>query len=246
MVDHETALAHIAEQAAALRAAAVAAGPTAPVSTCPKWTVHDLVSHIAGVHSWVCAAVLLPPDAQRPDRPTPPGDWDEMLTWWDDNLATMLTRLAAADPAKQVWGFIPEFGSIAWWTRRQAHETAIHRLDAEHAAHEDVPTLLFDPDFASDGIDEVVTLLSPFRALAKQTEVTVEGTLLIHAADAGRAWLVHANGGVLTVGPADEAATDTDASLVGTADAVYRAVWKRPSTALLSGRTDMLSAVNGG
>lgn len=245
-MDHETALAHVVEQAKALRAAAVTAGPTADVPTCPKWTVHDLVSHIAGVHAWVCSALQLTADSGRPAWPTPPDDWDELLTWWDDTRATMLARLAADDPAKQVWGFVPEFRTVGWWARRQAHETAIHRLDAEHAAHETVPTLIFDPEFASDGIDEVVAMMSPFRARSKRPEVTVEGTLLVHAADAGRAWLVHANSGVVSVGPADGAATDTDASLVGTADAVYRAVWKRPSTALLSGKSEMLSAINGG
>jgi hypothetical protein len=88
--------------------------------------------------------------------------------------------------------------------------------------------------------------MSPFRARVKRPEVTVEGTLLVHAADAGRAWLVRAHDGVVEVGPVDEPATDTDASLVGTADAVYRAVWKRPSTALSSGKSEMLSAINGG
>ncbi|GAB3911382.1 maleylpyruvate isomerase family mycothiol-dependent enzyme [Kibdelosporangium lantanae] len=245
-MDHETALAHIVEQAEALRTAAVAAGPAAPVSTCPKWTVHDLVSHIAGVHSWVCAALLLTPDSDRPTWPTPPDEWDELLTWWDTTRATMLDRLAAADPAKPVWGFVPEFRTVGWWGRRQAHETAIHRLDAEHAAHETVPTLIFDPEFASDGIDEVVAMMSPFRARVKRPEVTVEGTLLIHAADAGHAWLLQARDGVVEAGPTHEAATDTDASLVGTADAVYRAVWKRPSTAVLTGNAEMLSAINGG
>ncbi|MFD1051863.1 maleylpyruvate isomerase N-terminal domain-containing protein, partial [Kibdelosporangium lantanae] len=130
-----------------------------------------------------CAALLLTPDSDRPTWPTPPDEWDELLTWWDTTRATMLDRLAAADPAKPVWGFVPEFRTVGWWGRRQAHETAIHRLDAEHAAHETVPTLIFDPEFASDGIDEVVAMMSPFRARVKRPEVTVEGTLLIHAAD---------------------------------------------------------------
>jgi uncharacterized protein (TIGR03083 family) len=244
-VDHETNLAHISEQADALRAAAVAAGPDAPVPTCPKWTVRDLVAHIAGVHHMVAEAQLLSPKDSRPERPAPPEDWEALLAYWDERRATMLERLDT-DTAKQVWGFIPGLTSVGWWGRRQAHETAIHRLDAEHAAHENVPTLLFNSELAADGIDEVVATISPFRARLKRPEVTVEGTLLIHAADAGHVWLLKAHDGVVEVGRVEDSGTETDAALVGTADAVYRAAWKRPSTAILSGRTELLTAIHGG
>ncbi len=244
-MDHETNLAHVTEQADALRAAAVAAGPDAPVPTCPEWTVHDLVAHIAGVHHMVAEAQLLTPRDSRPERPAPPEDWDELLAFWDERRATMLSRLDT-DPAKEVWGFIPGLATAGWWGRRQAHETAIHRLDAEHAAHEKVPTLLFSPELAEDGIDEVVRLISPFRARLKRPEVTVEGTLLIHAADVGHVWLLKAHNGVVEVGRIEDSGTETDATLVGTADAVYRAAWKRPSTAILSGRTELIDAIHGG
>lgn len=245
-MDHETYLAHIVEQSEALQAAAVAAGPSAPVPTCPKWTVHDLVSHIAGVHGWVCAALSLTPDDPRPDAPVPPADWDELLAWWQARRTEMVATLGANDPAKPAWGFVRGMGSSGWWARRQAHETAIHRLDAEHARSENVPTLLFDSEFASDGIDEVLATMSVHRARVKRPEVTVEGTLLVHAADAGRAWMLRAHGGVVEVGPIEDAAVDADATLAGTADAVYRATWKRPSHAILNGRSDLMQAVNGG
>lgn len=245
-MDHATNLAHVVEQGEALKAAAVAAGPEAPVPSCPKWTVHDLVSHIGGVHSWVRASLRLTSDDPRPQRAEPPTDWQELLDWNDEQRTAMVAELGAEDPSKQVWGFIPELGSVGWWGRRQAHETAIHRLDAELATGKTVPTLLFDSELAADGIDEVVAMISPFRAQRKRPELTVEGTLLVHAADAGRAWILKAEGGVLDVGPAHDAAVDTDATLVGTADAVYRAVWKRPSHAILNGRTELMQAINAG
>jgi uncharacterized protein (TIGR03083 family) len=244
-VDHETYLAHIVEQAEAMRQAAVAAGPSAPAPTCPKWTVMDLVAHQAGVHNMAAEALTRTAADGRPERATLPEDWDELLTWWDEQRAVLLARLAENDPAKQVWGFIPELASVGWWARRQAHETAIHRLDAEHARSEKVPTLLFESEFAADGIAEVLSI-SEFRARMKRPEVIVEGTLLLHAADAGKAWVVHAEGGVVTAGPVEDSATDADASLVGTADAVYRAAWKRPSSAIATGRTELLQVINGG
>jgi hypothetical protein len=44
------------------------------------------------------------------------------------------------------------------WARRQAHETAIHRFDAESATSS---VSGFDPTFASDGIGEILTAMAP-------------------------------------------------------------------------------------
>jgi uncharacterized protein (TIGR03083 family) len=239
----------IADQAAALRAAAVSAGPDAPVPTCPEWTVRDLVRHVARVHNMVCQALRSSPDAEvRADRP--PESWDEILPWWDQQLATMLATLREVGPDSPAWVFgrnLPGIDPNAlFWARRQAHETAVHRLDAEHAAAgsdraDAVPSLVFEPGFAADGIDELVVLMLPRRLERERPEVS--GTVLVHAADAGRAWLVELRAGeVPVVGPADE--IDTDASLVGTADAVYRAAWRRPSTAIRTGDRTLLDAMH--
>ena len=141
----------------------------------------------------------------------------------------MLEGLRRRGPDTPAWTFHNSMGTTGFWARRQAHETAIHRLDAEHAAHGDaVDHLVFDPEFAADGIDEAVTVMLNRRPI----EVT--GTVLYHAADAGRAWLVTAKAGEpLIVEPATD--FEADASVVGTADAVYRAVWGRPSHAVVSG-----------
>ncbi|TCO65195.1 maleylpyruvate isomerase family mycothiol-dependent enzyme [Actinocrispum wychmicini] len=242
-MEHETYLAHIAEQSDALRAAAGKAGPDAQVPTCPQWTVHDLVSHIGGVHALVCAALERKPEDTRPKLPVPPTAWEDLLTWWDEQRSTMVERLHD-DPAKRVWSFLPELGSVGWWARRQAHETSIHRLDAEHAVNNAVPTLLFDSEHAADGIDEIVVTISPF--MVKRRPPEIDGTLLVHAADAGRAWLLKAEGGKVTAGPVPDAGTDADANLVGTADAVYRAAWKRPSTAIYTGNPELRHTINGG
>jgi uncharacterized protein (TIGR03083 family) len=246
-VDYASFLDQVARQAAALRAAAVSAGPGATVPTCPKWTVHDLVSHIAGVHNWVVQAVRTDSAGTRPVRATPPGDWDDLLAWWDGQLATMLDDLKTAGPDAPTWVFHPEVdATAAFWARRQAHETAVHRLDAEHASAGSadpsaVPSLVFSPELAADGIDELLVLMTP-RVLDRHRP-TVGGTVLCHAADAGRAWLVRLTPGEIPeVGPAGD--VEADASVVGTADAVYRAVWRRPSTAIVTGDRTLVEALH--
>jgi hypothetical protein len=63
--------------------------------------------------------------------------------------------------------------------------------------------------------------------------------VLYHAADAGRAWTVRLVPGQLPQ-TAAEAGTEPDASVIGLADAVYRAAWGRPSGAVVSGDSAMV------
>ncbi|MGH3762997.1 maleylpyruvate isomerase N-terminal domain-containing protein [Actinophytocola sp.] len=245
-MDFASQLEHVQRQAGALRAAAVSAGPDAAVPTCPEWTVQRLVRHIARVHNWVVLALRAEPGAETVRAERPPEDWDSLLPWWDDALRTMLAELRTMGPDAPAWVFDARAASTAgFWARRQAHETAIHRLDAEHAAAGSaaasaVPSLVFEPDLAADGIDELLTLVIPRRLDRERPEA--EGTILFHAADAGRAWLVQLkHGEVPEVGPAGD--TDADASVVGTADAVYRAAWHRPSTAIVTGDRALVEAL---
>lgn len=246
-MEFQSYLDEVRRQADALRAAAVLAGPAADVPTCPKWTVHGLVQHIGRVHSWVVRALRTDPAGERPDRAQPPEDWDDTLSWWDEQVDAMLSGLRELGPDAPAWTFAGD-RTAGFWARRQAHETAIHRLDAEHALAGSadptaVPSLVFEPRFAADGADEAIVLMIPPR-IAREP-VDVAGTVLYHAADAGRAWLVTlAPGAPPEAGPVhDDAAIDTDASVVGTADAVYRAAWRRPSTAVVTGDRTLVAAL---
>ncbi len=247
-MDFASYLDRIEQQANALRVAAVQAGPGTAVPTCPEWTVAHLVRHIARVHNMVVKALGSPPEAERVRADAPPEEWDALLAWWDEQTAVLLADLRAKGPDTPCWTFGMRIDAVArsgFWARRQAHETAIHRLDAEHAATGSadasaVPSLVFDSDLAADGIDEVLTMMVP-RRLARE-EPDIEGTVLFHAADAGRAWHVRLKRGeVPEVGPATE--IDADASVVGTADAVYRAAWRRPSTAIITGDRALVEAL---
>ena len=240
-MEHAEHIEQVKIQSAALRTAALAAGPEAHVPTCPKWTVHDLVDHIARVHAWAGLAARTAPDGDRPARPTAPEGWDDLLTWWDDRLVELFDVLSDA-PDTPAWSFVgPD--TVRFWSRRQAHETAIHRLDAEHALHgPEVPSLLFGAEFAADGIDEFLTIALVRAAQLKPVEKS--GSVLLHAADAGRAWELRLTaGGVPQAGPVTDSGIDEDATIAGTADAVYRAVWRRPSGAIITGDLELVRAL---
>ncbi|CAM06143.1 uncharacterized protein (TIGR03083 family) [Saccharopolyspora erythraea NRRL 2338] len=223
------------EQASAFRTAAVDAGPDAPVPTCPGWDVTRLVRHLARVYAMANLALELGPSDERPAPQSVPEDFDAAFDFWNQQLVEFTTALSTADPDRPVWSFFPG-GTPSSWTRRMAHETAIHRLDAEHACGEHVQELLFDPEFAADGIDELLSLLLPLGDWSAKEH---SGRVLYHAADAGRAWLVtYRPGAAPDIGsPHDSAldATEVDATVAGTADAVYRKVWGRPSHASVTG-----------
>ena len=230
----------IAVEAGLLRAVAMSLEAGAPVPTCPGWTVQRLLEHVGRVFDMVIRVVQTADPQSPPTRvEPPPGD---VLDIFDGRLAAMLDVLGSTDPATPVWHFTPTAPkTAAFWSRRMAHEVTMHRIDVQAAAGTESAV---DPDFAADGVDEVLTRLIP-RHTDTWAVGTRSGTVLYHAADAGRAWTVRLVAGQLPQ-TSTEAVTEPDASVVGLADAVYRAVWGRPSGAVVRGDTALVNATLAG
>ncbi|MDQ4010983.1 MAG: maleylpyruvate isomerase family mycothiol-dependent enzyme [Actinomycetota bacterium] len=230
----------IEAEAALFRAAAVSVDADTPVPNCPGWTTQRLVQHVGRVFDMVIRVLQAADPGSPPIRMQPPSG--DVFAGFDDRLATLLDLLEATDPATPVWNFSPTAPkTAAFWSRRMAHEITVHRIDAQSAVGIDsaVPS-----DFAADGVDEVLT-----RLIVGHTDAwavaALSGTVLYHAADAGRAWAVRLVPGQLPQ-TVPEAVTEPDASVVGLADAVYRAAWGRPSGALVSGDRALVDATRAG
>lgn len=153
MLDH---LGAITDDAARLVAAARRAGLDAAVPSCPGWTVRHLLHHVGEVHRHkeriVRERLLVPPE----DWPPPmPGD-DEVYSWFAEGVAMLIATLAAAEPGTPVWSWYAPNQTAGFWPRRMAHETLIHRVDAELAAG---AVTAIDEDLATDGIDEIVVVM---------------------------------------------------------------------------------------
>lgn len=129
----------------------------ASVPTCPGWAVADLVKHLGLVHRWARHAVLVGPDGHFQG----PADDEEIRQWFGDGAAALIETLTETDPARACWTLIGP-GTAAFWMRRQAHETTLHRWDLENSLG--VPNGV-DEDLALDGIGEVATMLMPRQLL---------------------------------------------------------------------------------
>src|SRR5262245_6184275 len=118
--------------------AAQRAGLAAVVPSCPGWTVRDLLRHTGYVHRWATGFVAegqTRPDGASEEEILSQGPDDaELPGWFRAGHTTLVRALGAAAPDLNCWAFLPAPSPLAFWARRQAHETAIHRADAEQAA----------------------------------------------------------------------------------------------------------------
>ncbi len=206
-----------------LSAAAARHGLDAPIITCPGWLMRDLVRHTAGVHRWAAGYVAQRRmEAWDVDLDEVVGTWPEdadLLDWFRSGHAALVDALTAAPADLQCHTFLAAPTPLAMWSRRQAHETTIHRVDAESAGSERSPIA---PRVAADGIDE---LLSCFITRGKRYGIASERrTLQVHATDTDDRWLVTMTpSGVVTTTEAGSA----DCTVTGEAEALYLLLWNR-------------------
>jgi uncharacterized protein (TIGR03083 family) len=214
-------IAALERDGALLAAAAGRAGLDAMVPPCLPWRVRDLLRHLGFVHRWAAGYVSQARE-EMTDEPAEdelllggPGD-GELLGWFRDGHAELVRALRSADPRLRCWTFLPAPSALAFWARRQAHETAIHRADAESAAGE-VGT--FTASFATDGIDELIMgFWARGRARADRPS-----RLRIRATDTGGEWLVELGAGTA----ARRRAAAADAVVAGPACDLYLLLWNR-------------------
>jgi uncharacterized protein (TIGR03083 family) len=127
-----------------LVAAAERAGMAAVVPSCPGWAVRDLLKHTGYVHRWAtgfAARGLARPEGGESEAEIlsqGPGDAG-LPGWFREGHAALVRALGDAPAGLDCWAFLSAPSPLAFWARRQAHETAIHRADAEQAAGDGPP-----------------------------------------------------------------------------------------------------------
>ena len=214
------------------------------IDTCPGWNMRDLVRHLSEIHLWAAARVarrtskLFPDDISEHTESWPglavfwPDD-NDLIEWYLETNANLVRALESASPTDDIPTFLPAPSPLAMWARRQAHETAVHRFDAQNATGAGSG---FASAFASDGIDEMV---SGFAPRANEFPTTTIRTMVVHAEDTDDRWhLTFTPDGITTVrggGPAD-------VTLTGDASDLYLVLWNRPKDSMIAveGDRDLL------
>jgi len=236
--------------------AAERAGLDAAVPPCQPWLVKDLLRHTGYIHRWAARHIT-----ERPDRVLdgPPeaeilkgGPADpELLAWFRSGCATLVETLADADPALECATFMAAPCPLAFWARRQAHETAIHRADAESASG---VIAEYAPDFAADGIDELIMGFGRRRRY-QPVAGSDGGQLRVVTTDTGDGWSVGAREGRMQprrddgehpagYRAADHAERGATCTVSGAASGVYLYLWNRADQAqadiTIAGDPDLL------
>ena len=216
-------IAHLDGEGELFAEAVAAAGLDAEVTTCPGWKVRDLVQHLGGIHRWATSYVVSGNPRPRSDEEdtrffAAVGD-GELIAEYRRAHAGLVAALSGAGPDLACWTFLAAPSPLAFWARRQAHETTIHRVDAQRAAGQDSRCA---PDLAVDGIDE---LLNGFFSRPKGRLVADPAVALaIRADDTGDAWTIRIEPGRRVVTPG---AGDADCTLRGAASDLYLLLWNR-------------------
>jgi uncharacterized protein (TIGR03083 family) len=226
IVEHITI---VAREGKLLAEAAEQGGLDVDVTTCPGWDMRELLRHLSEIHLWAAARVakrttkLFPDDISEhveswPDLAVFWPDDDALADWYLDTNANLVNVLESAPADLDCPTFLPAPSPLAMWARRQAHETAVHRFDAENAAG---IASEFDPVFAADGIDELVAAFAPRK---QEFPVDSDKAMHVHATDTDDHWLMTLGPeGITTIrgdGPAD-------VTLSGTAVDLYLVLWNR-------------------
>jgi uncharacterized protein (TIGR03083 family) len=160
------------------------------------------------------------------------GGWPRdaaLVPWFREGHAALVAALESAPGDLACWSFLPAPSPLAFWARRQAHETAVHRADAESAAG---TKPAFPATFAADGIEELLFGFGGRRGAGMRTPV--ERTLLLRAMDLDARWLVR-----LTPGERGDVVTtradgDGECRVTATASELYLLLWNRRGTDGLS------------
>jgi uncharacterized protein (TIGR03083 family) len=227
----------------ALADAAEGVDPDTPVGIVPDWPLRDLLRHVGGIHRWAATTI-------REARPTrydttllavAGGAWPadaELVDWYRDGHAALVDTLRTADPGLDCWAFLPGRPPREFWARRQAHETAIHRADAESCSG---PVTPFPRDLAVDGIDE---LLLGFAARPGDYPAGPPPVLRLRATDADAVWSARLGPErVEATSGADGHGADADCTVSAPASDLYLLLWNRiaPTPAQVDGDPAVLA-----
>lgn len=220
----EELLEELRQQGVLLAAAAEATDLDATVPSCPGWTVRDLVRHVGMVHRWATEVVTAGGpavgDVGFEAATVYPAD-DELISWLRQGHEALVRTLRDRPADHECWTFMRGSPTpLHFWTRRQLHETSVHRMDAELAAGRPISPV--SAVIAADGIDELLTAFIVRQSGRLRSDEP--WTMAVQPSDVDRAWTVRVTAEApVTV----REALPADVAVTGPAGDLYRFLWNR-------------------
>ena len=205
--------------------AAYCSNPDGRVPWSDRWTVRSVARHVAGSHHAVAVILADRPTAdfeQAAAMPRIETSDPDFPDWFGANTERLLHACRTVPPAAACWA--PHAllaGTAAYWTRRIAYDTLVHRWDAEAGAG--IAGAAMAPEVAADAVAELLDVGLPVTRAV--THAPAGPGIRLECADGHHAWHLDLSAvGRLTVHaePIDVAVT-----LRGTAEALLLWLWGR-------------------
>jgi Mycothiol maleylpyruvate isomerase N-terminal domain len=195
-------------------------GVKVAIRNSPGWDLEGLLLHLAASFARAVAQLGAPDQsAEVAPQAQPTGS---ALGCFEESRLTLVSALREQDPADPCWNAVGEDLTVGFLARRLAHESAIHRIDAEVARGR---STTIDSELAEDGVDErLFVVLSHHSELGEIPDLG--GSICLVCSDRDAAWSIDASRGRFRVragrGPAD-------AAVVATASDLFCFSWSRPT-----------------
>ena len=206
----------------------------APVPVCDGWDLGAAVRHLGWVQRWATECVRLGAMAERDSVSAPDGSVDaaDLADWFSEGADALADVLRSSDPGAPAFLPFRVPQTVASWQRRLAHETSVHRVDAESAVDQVNP---IDAVLASDGVDEYLSA-ALVRILGSGRASVPTGSLHIHCTDVAGEWLVVPDGDGFAL---TREHAKGDAAIRSAAADVLLALWGRRGVAAALGGADL-------
>ena len=209
-----------------------------PLPSCPGWTESTLLGHLGLAYISIARNVAEGKGEdivnELEDLQLAPEyeDWVRreltqdavphgLIEWFRSCAERLEDVLASADPDASAWTWFPPDQTAGFWMRRMAHETSIHRWDAQ-LPHGDPDAI--DSELAADGVDEVFHIYLPHHCRPKTTVTGSGERYLFHRTDGPGDWLVHFEGDSMAV---ERGSRPADATIQGPASDLVLFLWHR-------------------
>lgn len=227
MLGHDRYHAELVAEARRFADAVHGADPGQRVPTCPEWTLGQLTQHLGRGHRWAAAIVehrsAEPVPMDEVDDAAPPDDPGERSAWLLSGAERLAGAVRDAGPGTPVWTWSHD-RTAGFWLRRMAHESLLHRVDAELAVGRPVGVA---PDMAADSVSDLLWTFTDVPSIVPDLRGEGE-TLHIHATDDGLGeageWLVHRTPDGVTW---EQAHRKGDVAVRGRAADLMLVLWRR-------------------